>query len=788
MEKVPARGRYDEPARRERLEWLRDKTGATLEALEETRLIADRLNGNIENAIGAVEVPVGVAGPLLMLGEAARGVVYAPFATTEGALVASASRGATALTRAGGVVTRVLRQRMTRAPVFEFTSESEARAFAEWLPRQIAMLREYCGHVSTHARLRRVDAPVVGRAVHALFVYETGDAAGQNMTTATTWHACHWVLDRIPEHGWVLSRFLIEGNLSSDKKVNLSGDDLARGCAVVAECRLDADTLRDVLKVDAEDLVHAYDTVRAGAARVRMVGCNVNVANTIAAIFTATGQDIACVHESSIGILDVGLTPGLTPATRDGGGVYARLYLPGLVIGTVGGGTHLPAQRALLDMMGCSGEGSVRRLAEIIAGFALALDLSTLSAVATGEFATAHERLGRNRPRNVFREDELTPEFLTPGLRRSLDRPELRVHAVETIDAGDGASILSELTARRLGKRVGLFHKKIKHDAGETDVVVKVKPLDAEVILMMQSMAAACGRAVADAHGRFRSETGFSGCHLRELAVYEQTDPRFVAHVPRVYDIVRDDAREAYVLVLERLTDARLIDSADDPSDWTSGDVEAALRGAGALHAIWMGREAELLRQPWIGIPPTTRRMTAMRPLWDALTEHAAVEFPWLMPDAEIARHRGLIATLPAWWSELESMPRTLVHNDFNPRNIALRDRAGLSTLCAYDWELATIHVPQHDAAELLSFVLRPDADAPEVIHYVELHRRAVAAAGAAVPDARRWRVGFALAARDLLINRFGLYLMGHAFRHWQFMDRSLATLRRLIDLELEKR
>jgi hypothetical protein len=315
-----------------------------------------------------------------------------------------------------------------------------------------------------------------------------------------------------------------------------------------------------------------------------------------------------------------------------------------------------------------------------------------------------------------------------------------------------------------------------------------VKPLDAEVMLMMQSMAAACGRGVADAHARFRTETGFAACHQRELAIYEQRDPRFVTHVPAVYDIVRDDAREAFVLVLERLSDIRLLDSADDPSGWTGADVEAALRGAGALHAIWMGREAELLCQPWIGIPPTARRMAAMRPLWDALIEHAAVEFPWLMTDADVARHRVLVASLPTWWSELEAMPRTLIHNDFNPRNVALRDRAGRPTLCAYDWELATVHVPQHDAAELLAFVLQPDVEASEVLHYLEVHRRAVAAAGAAVPDARRWRAGFALAARDLLVNRFAMYLMGHAFRHWAFMDRSLATLRRLIDLELEKR
>src|SRR4029453_6721367 len=127
-------------------------------------------------------------------------------------------------------------------------------------------------------------------------------------------------------------------------------------------------------------------------------------------------------------------------------------------------------------------------LAAIIGGFALALDLSTLAAVTSGEFATAHERLGRNRPRDGFREGEVTPAVFAPGLRRAFDRSDLSIHSVEPISTGEGASILSEFTARRLGKRVGVLHRRVRHDAGHADVVVKVKPLDAEVMLMMHSM------------------------------------------------------------------------------------------------------------------------------------------------------------------------------------------------------------------------------------------------------------------------------------------------------------
>ena len=778
--KVPARGRYDEAARRERLAWLGERSGVHLHALEEMRLVPDRLSRNVENAIGAVELPVGIAGPLLVRGEAARGMCYAPFATTEGALVASACRGATAVTRAGGVATRVLGRRMTRVPAFELDTPDAAFAFARWIATQLPALRERVGHVSRHARLVSAEPVVIGRVVHVVFDHETGEAAGQNMTTATTWHACQWVLDQLPELGIRVTRFMVEGNMSADKKVALSVG--GRGYAVAAECTLDGETLRRILKVTPRDLLDGYEIARSGAEHAGMVAHNINVANVVAAVFTATGQDIACVHESSVGTLE------LRPARVDGAAaVHASLHLPGLVVGTVGGGTHLPAQRALLEAMGCGGDGGAHRLAELIGAFALALDLSTLAALTSGSFASAHERLGRNRPVERLAERDFGPAYFDRVLRRHTGGAAVRVERVEALASDAGASIVGDLTARRLDLGVGLLHRRLHHEGGPTDVVVKVKPLDAEVLLMMQGLAQMCGRGVAEAHRRFRGATGFVGCHLRELAVYEERDPRFTRHVPAVYDVLRDEAREGYAVVLERLRDVRLLDSADDTSGWTARDVEAAIRGIGAVHAIWMGRERELLRAPWLGLPPTAVRMAEARPLWESLAEHAADELPALMSGAELRRQLALVARVPETWARLEGMPRTLVHNDFNPRNLALRDEPAGPRLCAFDWELATLHVPQRDVAELLAFVLDARAERGEVLHYLEVHRRALAEAGGAVPDAGTWREGFVLSLRDLLVTRFALYLMAHAFRRYAFLERSLGTLRHLIDLDLER-
>jgi hypothetical protein len=386
-----------------------------------------------------------------------------------------------------------------------------------------------------------------------------------------------------------------------------------------------------------------------------------------------------------------------------------------------------------------------------------------------------------------FTVDGLTPDFFAPALRRVHAAPSLRVDAVEPLSATMGSSIVTEHTARKVQKFVGFVPLRIHHATREggswDDVIVKVKPLDEEVMLTVNSIAASCGPRLASAYERFRRRTGFALTHLRELAIYEQEDERLTRHLPRLYRTYRDEPSEAYVLVIELLTDARLIDSAANPGAWCGEDIDVALRGLGSMHSVWLGRERELHRAAWLGEPPSGQGMLEMTELWEALAEHGAQEFPELVGPHELALLRGLIDTLAEWWPRIEELPRTLIHNDFNPRNIALRERRGSWELCAYDPELATVHVPQHDLAELLCFVLDEPTEA-QVAHHLEVHRGALEAHSGIPLDPHVWREGYALALRDLAINRFGLYLMGHRFRDYDFLAHALGTLWRLLALE----
>ena len=672
---------------------------------------------------------------------------------------------------------------MMRVPLFVLSDMQGALLFTNWIRDHVGEIREQTKKVSRYANLVSVKPAMLGNMVHVSFLYETGDAAGQNMTTTCTWHACLWLMEQVRHVDAIqFDNFIIEANMSGDKKVNYASFIGGRGTRVSAEAFLNRETLEKVLKVSPEQLIRSNQGFMAGSVQVGMVGYNINIANIIAAIFTATGQDIACVHASSLGHLHI------APADA---GIYASMLLPSLIVGTVGGGTGLPQQTEYLEMIDCSGPGKVSRRAEIVAGYCLALDLSTLSAIASGQFARAHEKLGRNRPVQWFKKEELAPAFFEAALQDHSGDKTLTVASAEPDPhVPIGSSIITQLTARKVQKLVGLFpyHLEVER-AGSTeplDVLVKSKPVDGEVIVMVNGMAAGCGARLAAAHNRHKDELGFRGCHLRELAIYRQTDPRFTEHVPRVWGIHEDPEREAYILVLEQLRNMIHMDTADDVSGWQKHDIEAALKGIAQCHAVWYGREDELLQQPWLMDPPSLEGMVAKSELWEALGVHALEEFPEWFSKHDLKLHRQLVSNIPRWWKPIEEMPRTLIHNDFNPRNIALRPtRDGGVKLCAYDWELATMHLPQRDVAEFLAFVLPPDVGEDEVSHFVGVHRRALEAAAGVTISEEDSRFAYRRGLQDFAITRFAVYVMAHTFRHYGFMERVARTVRHLIRLEM---
>ncbi len=344
---------------------------------------------NIENFIGTVKIPVGLAGPLRINGIAAQGDYYVPLATTEAALVASYHRGASVITLAGGCTTLVLSEGVGRAPAFAFHSLLEAGNFVQWCVANTEKVREKAEATTRFGKLKDVRFTVEGNHVYVLLEFTTGDAAGQNMVTIATEAVCDFIAAECPVKP---AYFFVEGNLSGDKKASAQSFLSVRGKKVAAEVRLPRKVVERHLHTTAEKMVDYWRMSALGGVLSGTIGVQGHYANGLAALFIACGQDAACVSEAAVGVtrFEVG----------DEGELYASVTLPNLIVGTVGGGTGLPSQRACLDVLGLAGAGKARAFAEVCAALALAGELSIIAALSAGQFASAHERLARGRKPN----------------------------------------------------------------------------------------------------------------------------------------------------------------------------------------------------------------------------------------------------------------------------------------------------------------------------------------------------------------------------------------------------
>lgn len=370
---------------RRRQRYLQDKTGAKLKHVYKYSFDPKTLGGNIENFTGVAQVPIGLAGPLHVRGEHADGEFLVPLATTEGTLVASYNRGIKVLNLSGGVLCTVADDCMQRAPVFVFDSAREARDFRDWVNENLDQIAKVAEETSSIAKLLFIDTFLANKFAYLRFNYATGDAAGQNMVGRATFAACSWILDQVPD----IRRFFLESNLATDKKGSQVNVMRTRGKRVTAEAIVPRDVLIEVMRVDPEALSYHAGVANVGAfiSGANNNGCH--SPNSITAMFIATGQDVANVAESSAGIVYTELTDD-----RD---LYISITIPSLIVATYGGGTGLATQRECLEMLDCWGKGKVKKFAEIVAGVALAGELSLASAISSLDWVSSHERYGRNR-------------------------------------------------------------------------------------------------------------------------------------------------------------------------------------------------------------------------------------------------------------------------------------------------------------------------------------------------------------------------------------------------------
>ncbi len=348
----------------------------------DSRQIGSADEQSCEQMFGAIPVPVGMAGPLkIRFSSSETKDVYLPLATTEAALVASVNRGCKAVSEAGGVTITSQYIGITRSVAFDIkdAADSAARIRAtesEW--KQVAEA------TSSHLKVLSYDIDDKDGVLFLTLAADTDEAMGMNMLTIAAQAVGEYISQQLG------IRFItVAANVDSDKKPSLRTKTKGRGYRVKAEAVFSDDVLRDVLKTDPAALL---ETARAkldiGSELAGALGKNLHTANIIAALYLATGQDIAHTVEGSLAD---------TTVVRIPEGIRVIVELPAVLVGVRGGGTGLPAQKQSLDML-LKSKTSLRlttQLAETVAAAALAGEISLLAALSTNTLARAHLALSR---------------------------------------------------------------------------------------------------------------------------------------------------------------------------------------------------------------------------------------------------------------------------------------------------------------------------------------------------------------------------------------------------------
>lgn len=344
---------------------------------------------NCENMIGAIQVPLGIAGPLKIQNSSIRQAqdrvqnYYVPLATTEGALVASVNRGCKAIFLSGGANVCSYKVGTTRGPVFYTGNLKNQQRLYKWVKENEVKIKQAGESTSKHLTFKKLKFTGLANYAFIRFVFDTQDAMGMNMVTIATQKIAELI-----EKETGISCISVAGNFDIDKKPGWLNYIEGRGIKTWAEVVLSKSVLSDVLKTTSQKLFDVWlSKCMIGSAMSGSLGFNAHFANIIAAFFIATGQDPAHVVEGSLGITSMKIIPDNS--------LYASVYLPSLMLGTIGGGTGLPTQKESIGLLKLDKKISVLELAEVVAGAVLAGEISLLASLAEGTLVTAHKRLGR---------------------------------------------------------------------------------------------------------------------------------------------------------------------------------------------------------------------------------------------------------------------------------------------------------------------------------------------------------------------------------------------------------
>jgi hypothetical protein len=373
-----------------------------------------------------------------------------------------------------------------------------------------------------------------------------------------------------------------------------------------------------------------------------------------------------------------------------------------------------------------------------------------------------------------------TPAFLgidhIQQLMAAVHGDMVRVLDVQPFAVDNSASILVTLTAKQTERRIGHYGLQVVWEvAGQKHAnrfVLKVKPPGSEIAQMLAGLAQASDGELGDRYQPFLDSTGFANTHLRELFVYRDLQHPIHAALAGFH---LDEKADRYELLLEDLSDHELLNTVMKIDTWTEAHIYRALSDLAAWHVFAKAELNNLAAKPWADTDHDNYWQD-QAPLWQVLLAKGRERFPELYTsDVFTALQTGLkeIDNLQALYN---SLPKTLIHNDANPRNACFREDG---SFCLYDWELACQGVPVYDVVELLSFVVSQSRE-QNLPKYLQHYREAICARWPSWADDQLWQQSLSLAWHLFGWHRLGMYSMAHAVAPYPFLPQVFSGYRAL--------
>ena len=366
--------------------------------------------------------------------------------------------------------------------------------------------------------------------------------------------------------------------------------------------------------------------------------------------------------------------------------------------------------------------------------------------------------------------------ILQQAISENLAKQELELVDIQEKPFISKNGIFNEISAARVGSYIGIrrYDVEVKsrgHANTHTlKVLLKSKPSDELMEDLFAEVAALCDPELGACCEQFKKDLGLTGCHERELEIFELDNKALRDCMPAVFGTHRDIDNGIWSVAMEYVVDAEKLDTAS--TRWRPNEISSILNALANMHAVWYGKHQQAMDALQLCPPPETSRMIEMTPLWKALANYSGPVFSACVGQAVTPLQQNFIAELDTWWPALQSMPQALIHNDCNPRNLIIRQTSTGLVPNLIDWELATTHVPQHDVAELLCFVMPENCNQSMLNGFLEQHRLELQKKAQTYIDPHDYFAGFVLSLRYLLLSRLPQYTLIHRFRRQTFLPR----------------